>query len=63
MNAIMEILRMQMEVPVSVGAIGWFTLAMLAGRAIRETVDKLRAWRKAVVLCAAAVGERMKGGS
>ena len=25
--------------------------------------DKLRAWREAVVLCAAAVGERMKGGA
>ena len=25
--------------------------------------DKLRAWREAVVLCAAAVGDRMKGGA
>lgn len=25
--------------------------------------DKLRAWREAVVLCAAAVGERMRGGA
>lgn len=25
--------------------------------------DKLRAWREAVVLCAAAVGKRMKGGA
>ena len=25
--------------------------------------DKLRAWREAVTLCAAAVGERMKGGA
>ena len=45
MNAIMEILRSKIEVPVAVGVIGWGGLALLAGQVIRETVDEVRDWR------------------
>lgn len=54
------------NIGVIVGDGGWVRVRNWSSRAIRHhddtEPDKLRAWREAVVLCAAAVGERMKGG-
>lgn len=41
----MEYLKATMQVPVAVGLIGWASLAMLAGQAIREAVNEVRDWR------------------
>jgi hypothetical protein len=44
MNAIMEVLRATMEVPVAVGIIGWGGLALLVGQVIRASAEEVRDW-------------------